>query len=146
MRYENILSKIHLHKIFYTTDFLQQSRHSGSSLFPLLSSLCLLSTRRRGRNHMKKSSLLPGSMDSAPPGNEEISPGLSASSYIVRDNRKTSQAKRQNWEFRLESWELRSRGSAAIGTLMTLHKQREIDSAEGPFLGKGLPNGAMLFS
>ena len=41
---------------------------------------------------MKKSSLLPGSMDSAPPGNKEISPGLSASSYIVRDNRKTSQA------------------------------------------------------
>ena len=40
---------------------------------------------------MKKSSLLPGSMDSAPPRNEEISPGLSASIYIVRDNRKMSQ-------------------------------------------------------
>ncbi|XOQ31605.1 MAG: hypothetical protein ACFWUL_03565 [Dialister sp.] len=35
---------------------------------------------------MKKSSLSPGSMDSAPTGNEEISSGLSASSYIVGDN------------------------------------------------------------
>ncbi len=66
--------------------FPRLCRRILSSLFPLLSSLCDFSTRRRGRNHMKKSSLSPGSMDSAPTGNEEISSGLSASSYIVGDN------------------------------------------------------------
>ena len=34
-------------------------------------------------------------------------------------------------------------GFAAVGILKALHKLREIDSAEGPFLGKGLPVGSV---
>ena len=35
------------------------------------------------------------------------------------------------------------RSSTALGILKTLHKKREVDTARGPFLGKGRPVGSV---